>query len=381
MFERVVVSGGPHERGVQYGAAARERVARSIAAYRAVFADVAGWSWDEVRAHAEHYRDAIARFEPAYLEEIAGIAEGAGVDEQDVLSINVRTEVMFAAKARAAEATMRLPSECTSWALLPERAADERLLVGQTWDWLRHSVETTIVLEVHQDEGPDFVTVVEAGLLAKAGLNSAGISLCANALVCDADKGEPGVPFHILLRAIFDSETVSDALVALTRERRSSSGNYLIADQDGLAVNVEAAPGDYSRVYLTYPENGLILHANHFVSEQFDGRDVAVQAMPDSPFRLQRLRQLVERVPERLDRGFFERAMADHATFPLGICAHPDPRVPRVQQYETVAALIMDPDARCMWVAAGRPCSTPFELLDLSDALNKPSPVRAMEGS
>ena len=36
-----------------------------------------------------------------------------------------------------------------------------------------------------QDDGPDFVTVVEAGLLAKTGMNSSGIGLATNALVTD----------------------------------------------------------------------------------------------------------------------------------------------------------------------------------------------------
>ena len=54
-----------------------------------------------------------------------------------------------------------------------------------------------MVLEAEQDEGPRFVTVVEAGLLAKFGLNSAGVGILTNALVCDGDTGEPGVPYHV----------------------------------------------------------------------------------------------------------------------------------------------------------------------------------------
>ena len=125
-------------------------------------------------------------------------------------------------------------------------------------------------------------------------LNSSGIGLCANALVCGWDTGEPGVPFHMLLRAILDSETVSDAVSALARGWRASSANYVIADEDGLAIDIEAAPGDYTRLYVGHPEHRLILHANHFGSPRFDGHDVALYAMPDSPFRLQRIRQLTD---------------------------------------------------------------------------------------
>jgi isopenicillin-N N-acyltransferase-like protein len=132
----------------------------SIDGYRAIFKAVAGWSWDQVCAHAELYRQPIADYDARYLDEIAGIAEGAGVDEIDILAINTRTEVMFAAEARNAERQGRRPSECTSFALMPERAADGRMLIGQTWDWLSHSVDTVVLLEAHQDEGPDYVTLV-----------------------------------------------------------------------------------------------------------------------------------------------------------------------------------------------------------------------------
>ena len=87
-----------------YGEQARERIATSIRAYEEVFQAYAGWSWQQVRREAARYEAPIAAFDDRYLEEMRGIADGAGVDLEDVLSINVRTEVMFAAKARAAEA-------------------------------------------------------------------------------------------------------------------------------------------------------------------------------------------------------------------------------------------------------------------------------------
>jgi isopenicillin-N N-acyltransferase-like protein len=77
-----------------------------------------------------------------------------------------------------------------------------------------------------------------------------------------------------------------------------------------------------------------------------------------------------------LDRETFQSAFADHATFPFGICCHPDPRVEKSQRWETIAAAIMDVEARKLWLAPGNPCTTPFELLDLSDVLSKRSPVR-----
>src|SRR5215475_12004396 len=267
-YPHIRVAGSAEQRGRQYGEQARDRVRRSVSAYREVFAELAGWEWDTVRAEAAKFQAPIAAFGPQYLAEMRGIAEGAGLDFGDVLAINVRTEVMFAAKARQAAASTGPartgPAECSAFAVAPAPGRAGPTLLGQNWDWLPHTAETVVVLEVRQDDAPDFVTVVEAGLLAKTGMNAAGLGLVTNAMVTDADLGEPGLPYHVLLRAMFDCATVAEALRVLASGPRSSSANYLLAHASGTAVNIEAAPGDFTRLYPLYPEDGVLRHTNHF---------------------------------------------------------------------------------------------------------------------
>jgi isopenicillin-N N-acyltransferase-like protein len=375
-YPRIRVTGGPRERGCQYGEEARERITTSIAAYRDVFAQLAGWDWPQVTQEALRYQEPIRDYGPRYLEEIAGLAEGAAVPLADILALNVRTEVMFAARAREALAAAGPASaECSAFVALAPATADGHLLMGQNWDWLLHCFETVIVLEAEQDDGPNFVTVVEAGLLAKTGMNSSGIGLVTNALVTANDAGVPAVPFHVLLRAVLDAETMTDALVALQRGPRSSSANYLVAHEDGIAVDVEAAPGDFSDLFLLFPDSDVFVHTNHFLSPGFRGRDLSIWAMPDSPFRLDRFRRaLVERSALTVDD--LQHLFADHANYPLGICCHADPRLATYDQSATVASLIMDIEARRLWLADGYPCESDYRLLDYADFLGKPSPLR-----
>jgi isopenicillin-N N-acyltransferase-like protein len=293
-----------------------------------------------------------------------------------MLAINVRTEVMFAAQARRAADPSRRPGECTAFAVVPERAADRHTLVGQNWDWLVHAEDTVVVLEAQQDEGPDYVTVVEAGLLAKTGMNSSGIGLVTNALVSDSDVGAPGIPYHLALRAILDAENISDAYAALQGGYRSSSANYLVAHVDGLAVDIEGAPGDFDELYLTFPSEGVLVHTNHFLSPRFSGRDVSLWVMPDSPFRLARIETAVA-AHGALSLDTFRLALADHANHPSGVCCHPDARFARLDQGTTVASVLMDLDTKTMWVADGHPCTTPYRELDYASFLSKPASVAA----
>ncbi|HVF07976.1 MAG TPA: C45 family peptidase [Actinomycetota bacterium] len=381
-FPHIRVSGAPRERGRSYGDQARDRISTSIHAYEQVFRAYAGWSWDEVRREAAGYEAPIAAFDERYVEEMRGIAEGAGVELEDILGINVRTEVMFAAKARAAEAAGApgasgpRQGECTAFAVVPEASASGHTLIGQNWDWLLHCFDTVVVLEAEQDEGPNFVSVVEAGLLAKTGMNSSGLGVTTNALVTDDDRGEPAVPYHVLLRAFMDCETISDALSVAQRAPRSSSANYLLAHRDGMAVDIEGTPGDFSRMFLSFPDDGVLTHTNHFRSPLFDRKDVSIWVMPDSPFRLERLRGAIERAMPDLTLDTFRDVLADHANYPSGVCCHPDERMDPYDQGSTVASVLMDLDDARIWVADGRPCSAPFRELDVSSLLDKASPVR-----
>jgi isopenicillin-N N-acyltransferase like protein len=377
MTPRIRVEGTHYERGRQYGAQARAQVHLSVQAYERVFAHYAGWDWPAVRRAAAAFEAPIAAFRPAYLDEMRGIAEGAGLDLADVLAINVRTEVMYAAKARQAPLAARaaggqVPAECSAFAVVPAPGAPQPVtLLGQNWDWLLHSAQTLVILEARQDDGPDFVTVVEAGLLAKTGLNAAGLGLVTNALVTDADVGAPGVPYHVLLRAILDCATVTDALKVLQAGIRSSSANYLIAQASGAALDVEAAPGDFTRLYPRFPDHGLLLHTNHFLSPRLHPADLSLWAMPDSAIRLQRL-LAGARTPAALDD--FRVLLADHADYPHGICAHPDPDEHPLERGATIASVLMDLNARRLWLAAGNPCQAPYRELDLS-WLTVPAPA------
>ena len=374
-YPHVRVGGPPRERGRQYGEQTRERVARSVAVYAEAYSDIAGLSWADAQAVARGFASAIASFNGRYLEEMRGIAEGAAQGLDAILALNVRTEIMLSAEARRAAAggAMRVPAECTSVAALPAVTERAHIVLAQNWDWLPQTTETLVVLEAEQDEGPSYVTVVEGGLLAKAGFNANGVGVATNALITTADAGEVGVPYHVMLRALLDAEHMAGALATLQRCPRSSSANYMIAQAGGQAVDIEARPGDYSQLSLIEPEDGLLVHTNNFVGTP-GAVDVGIWWMPDSPFRFMRARELLRGRTSRLTVEWLQAVFSDHANHPFGICAHRDPREKPTEQGETTASLIMDLDDRVLWLADGNPCTAGYRRLDYAEFLGSARP-------
>jgi len=92
----VISEGEPFARGQHLGSSQKERVLHTVKAYLQMFEHFAGLGRAAVYEQAERFLPAIQEVAPHLLEEMRGIAEGAGVTFGDVLALNVRSEVMFA---------------------------------------------------------------------------------------------------------------------------------------------------------------------------------------------------------------------------------------------------------------------------------------------
>ncbi|MGZ5292397.1 MAG: C45 family autoproteolytic acyltransferase/hydrolase [Actinomycetota bacterium] len=355
----VHATGGPRERGRAYGAAARERVHRSIELYEAIFRSYTGLPWAEVRGRTGPFAEPIDRYDAQLLPELEGIAEGAGVDAEDVLALNLRTEIMFGVDARTARRATR---ECTALCAAPSASVDGHLLHAQNWDWKPGARDTCVLLVVAPHDRPAFVTLVEAGLLAKCGMNEARIALTANALTSSRDRGEPGVPFHAILRAILTSATHGEATAAVSRAWRASSANYLISSGDGAAVNLEVGPGGPDTVFAT--TEPALVHANHFLWPDRPFKDLGRIDGEDS-LRRQSIAEAALR--ERADVETFAGVLRDHEGRPSSVCAHEEDGVAPEDDYVTVASLIMRPDDGELLLTHGNPCGTDYERLRVDE--------------
>jgi isopenicillin-N N-acyltransferase-like protein len=354
-FRVIRVTGGPEQRGRQYGTQAKPLIQAAISGYAAVFRHYAGWDWPTVRQHAMRFAPQIKDFAPQSAREIVGVAEGAQVEVADILALNTRSEIMFAAPSPTRPVP---PPECTSFALLPDRTDIGRLLAGQNWDWIEHARQTALLLHVRRDDGPDFVTLVEAGMLAKVGVNASGVGLCTNTLISDGDEGRVAVPYHILLRSVLDSTSGRQAIDGIRGATRANSANYLVVDDTGFCVDLETSPSSDGCSELL-PEDGAITHANHFVTSGLTGEDRYLQRKRHTTDRLRNLTASVGAARRHTEDGL-RAVLADHRDAPNSVCQHPNPQLPGPERTCTVAGVIIDVRERSMTFSSGSPCEAPW---------------------
>src|SRR6185295_4403687 len=216
-----------------------------------------GIAWKDAQARAVPYRDEIAKVAPGLADEIRGIAEGAAVAETEILALNARTEILPptypsppspdlpALLARNSKEGVGLQydwGECTALAVLPEASRDGNTWLAQNWDWIGEQRESLIVLRVTDEAGRQVVTLTEAGMLAKIGLNDRGVGVCLNILRSVDDGKKPGLPVHVLLRHLLDCGSVDAATAAAQAITHGASSNILTADAGGRAASLELSP-------------------------------------------------------------------------------------------------------------------------------------------
>src|SRR3569833_3179644 len=165
----IAVEGSPRERGIAHGNRAAGLIRRNTATYLERFAADAGIEPDRAREAGEIYRRTSAQLAPRVAEMLDGVAEGAGVAPEEIYALNARSELLYGTA-----------TECTSIGVLDSRTANGHTMLAQNWDWHPAARPYSVLLATRDERGFTVVTLAEAGMLAKAGLNSAGLGVCVN---------------------------------------------------------------------------------------------------------------------------------------------------------------------------------------------------------
>jgi isopenicillin-N N-acyltransferase-like protein len=329
-FPLIELEGEAFERGQQYGARAAAAIGQNVEDYLGLIEFHMGLARGAALEAAGAYGPILDRHMPELLQEMRGIADGAGRDLAEILLINARSELMGTV------------DECTALATTPEVTEQGIVLLGQNWDWYPALKPEPVLLRIRRPGKPEILTVAEAGQVAKIGFNSAGLGVCLNFLN-HADRGR-GVPVHAILRRM------------------------LLAHAEGEILDLELTARDAD---FLYGDGGWLVHANHFESARLRGGDTGLPLSMSSLARSARARRLLSAavVDGGVSVGTFRSILSDHAHGSYAICRHAEPTESPLQQTATRASLIMDLSARSLSLAPGQPCLKPYEFFDLSGSL------------
>lgn len=278
----------------------------------------------ELRPVIRAHRAVLESAAPELAEEVRGLAEGAGIDHDEAMLLQLRREILGYRTVRG---------DCTTYA---RRAGGP--VLAQTVDLNGNLDDQIAVLDVERG-GTRSLVLSFAGLLGYLGVNSHGLAVGLNLVL--GGRWRPGVPPYLAIRLLLDSaRDVGEAAALLRTLPLASSRSIMLCDPTEAAY-VEIL-GDEQRVV----RGAELVHTNHYLhADLAPGDELNVFARNSSTRRLDACRAGLARLPAGA-------APADH----FALLAQPPIRVPdtgNIAAERTVATVVMLPALGELHVSPG----------------------------
>jgi isopenicillin-N N-acyltransferase-like protein len=108
------------------------------------------------------------------------------------------------------------------------------------------------------------------------------------------------------------------------------------------------------------PEDGVLLHTNHFLVPAGEAEDVHRLDSPSTLARLEELERRVRRAPGPLDGAAVKEAQRSHDAGPNAVCCHDPDNERYADRAETLVSVCLDLDQLRFEISEGAPCSSPY---------------------
>ncbi len=346
--------GDPFDRGRVHGEKMADKIGQNLDRYLRRF-ELLGFDREAVMPEAAKWAEALRPKDDIFWDEIDGVVQGSGRSLEEITLLNVRYELLVNMMKGDAQDQATAMDACTSFAVLPERSKNGDTMIGQNWDWVKDI--NTVISRVKREDGPDFIHIGEVGTVGGLqGVNENGIGTVINALLTPDDGKYPyEKPYRMRVRDIINARNMQDAILAVCGTNRSVSMNFLLAHEDGIAIDIETGP---DREAFIYPEDGLLTHSNHFC--ELDIESEVVKLWPNTMYRNVRLERLL-RQSQELDATTIKSAMSDHFSHPHSICAHYDEDEPETLRLQSNHSIMISLNQRTLYITDSSPCESNYE--------------------
>ena len=243
----VHVWGSPREMGRQHGEAVAEDV---IGVQETYLQETVIDDWGYTPEYLAECSEAMLPHIPEeYIEEMQGVAEGAGVAYEDVLALHTHADTVHFGKewGEVKRGGERTPASlCSNFVALGGATVDGKLYHGRNLDWtIKTGVQNHAILLIAEPEGgvPFALLTHAGGIGGVTGMNAEGITFGEMTSNTD-DETLDGMPLFLTCRKILDScISIEEVEEFVTGYPGTTGWNFVCADGeagDARAFEVDA---------------------------------------------------------------------------------------------------------------------------------------------
>ncbi len=314
-----------------------------------------------------------------YLEEMRGIAEGAGLTYEDVFVANCGFDLMVSRTDATVRAEMfskfeRLTTRCASFVAWGRATGNGKIICTHNNDGPRFPAQFQVIMIVKPEDGFPFISPSTVGKLGQHSMmNSQGLLVVGTAL----DNGtkdkmeEAGVPLDVIFRYIAQNcSTTAEAVEALAGLPLAVAGNFMFADSNRDVELIQATP--YFRASVKPDPGKDYLHVtNHALVEEVKPY-LSLRELSSTHYRYQTMARDLEANYGHITEAVAKEIMSSHYDWSVQDI-HPCENTPcRHHEYKgelggTNRCTVWDLDAVTAQVALGNPCKADW--VSVSDVL------------
>jgi isopenicillin-N N-acyltransferase-like protein len=279
-LEVLILEGPPKKRGQIHGEGLRAKIQKNISLWKESVQKSTGMKPDAYIAQFMRDTDflpAIKKWTPALLEEVEGLAEGAGIDFDTMYAYQLGDEHYWYIRNKRLGVPISPAAGCS--ALGVSKEGDRFPLLAQNMDIESYYDGTQTLLHIkYPGSSLESLVFTIAGYLALTGLNNRPLGICCNTLL-QLNYSPDGLPVAYIVRAVLEKSNLKEAGEFLRGIKHASGQNYTIGDAQGVA----AFEGSANKVSQFIPFQGStrVYHTNHPLAN--DDQSVYQEIMKKSP--------------------------------------------------------------------------------------------------
>jgi predicted choloylglycine hydrolase len=316
-------NGNNYEVGLAMGRFFSKQIRKEIEVIHAFQEDIQ-WFFDRLLPYKEQTEINF----PHLLDEIMGIADGAGVDFNDIFLLNTREVYDLLDEGREENW-----EHCTIAASFNRDGG----IVGHNEDWDESAQDELYILKANIN-GTQILALNYSGVMPglSASMNNFGLVQCVNELQHTSEK--IGVPKLILARAVLDCSYLEEAVELIETTPRATGFNHLLLQGDTI-VDIETSA---NKTFHHRRTKQPFAHTNHYAFQpMIDEEDDS--SLANSVARWKRARELLHEdmsVTDMMDL-LRDRQNARH---------------PICRLEATIGSVIMQPELQSAYFCYGPPC-------------------------
>lgn len=343
----IYARGTLREIGQQIGEDRREQIQDSLCNMRELIEhsyETLHLTWDAARNQACKYIPFAYEHYPQYMQEMEGLAEGAGIHIDDLTALNALEGVVLDA--------LHL-TRCTSIAVNQDCSAARHVLIGHNETWLPEDEPDVYIIHAQPVNEAPFLAMSYGGLLPNVGFNANGIAQCCDTVY--PNDVRIGIPRVIVARAVLNACNINEAIKSTIVPLREAGYNHLIAHDSGELYNIEVSARSFA---VLYGEEGYLAHANHYTDPSMRRVEKDPEDLVSAHIRYHRAVRLL-RATRLHNVETFQELLRDHVNYRHSICNH-GIFGPPLDREKTITSVIMDLTERKLWAAWGNPCENEY---------------------